>query len=947
MAADSVIDTPQGPTRTFSGRAAAILILLVGAVVLLSRDLDTEQASGAALKVVGATVALSIIPGLLVTLLLPPRPTLSLLEAIGFGIAISFGLLHLVTTIAVSAHLSPGFVLTAIGIASTIMGVRLMRKASVSIVVSVDELIVLVLLLLLAVPLYLQGSPFDVYEDQVLAAIVRRLSELQAPRLDNLYVAPGIVYTNPFPSVLYFMGLVARLGDVDPLFVYHKLRFFWGPAALVMLYLAARAVFGYASVASAVAVTAVVFVCSGVFGMVESFPAWWGQLVPYTYVPDVAMTVLLPALLVMSFEYLQSHLRRERTFFLVVTSGLVLMLTVVHIREIVQFAAYLGCFVVVTAAVREFRPYLRRTGLLLALTLFVAGLYTVWQANVVPVVGGIVEGQRAELASIAAAIPLRALVLARASDVLADFVQDFDQLFTGLTPFLLFGGVVVTVVFRRRPLVWLISSSTMAYLAVMTVPVLAIPYIYLTYFEILHVPVRNVTFFVYLFAGALIYTTVVALTRIDRTRLSPLLAGSLGGALALLVTLHLNRSLQGFSAPLIAAYALTFWCLRTDPLSRRVGPRTVVTALVGMLALVALWPDRPPVPRSEQVTIRWTAGLPVEQRAVLEREFSLGSGELKPDATEEEQVWNYRIVDVSVDNVRRIVTHSAVADTHFIDRATFEVERQPPPGDHPAWGVLYVEWLQYPGLALLVGTALFVWGIAFVVPAVLASGPGTRAVIALEGPLSQPFYPRALPFALLIVPFAFWSVRPPLSPLTIAPMRPAGRADTPRALIAQLPCVTTPRMPARFAEEEVVLPERTTCPPDYTLMEWLRTRVPVEAVFAVDRWTPYPPQIFMAPQAVMFPTLDASFINEDALFRAYYRLFDDRMRRYRVQPFFNSAETDDERAEFVKALGVTHVLISPVHYDELRPVLDALPGQFASRYDNARWAVYEVVRTAD
>ena len=945
MAADSVIDTRQGPTRTFSGRTAAILLVLVGAVVLLCRGLDPEQASGAALKVVSATVALGIIPGVLVTLLLPPRRMLSLLEAIGFGIAISFGLLHVVTTIAMSAHLSPGFVLVVIGIASAIMAGQLIRKTSVSIVVSLDELIVLVLVLLLAVPLYLQGSPFDMYEDQVLAAIVRRLSELQAPRLDNLFVAPGIVYTYPFPSVLYFLGLVARLGDVDPLFVYHKLRFFWGPTALVMLYLAARAVFGYASVACAVTVTAVVFVCSGVFGTVESFPAWWGQLVPYNYVPDIAMTVLLPALLVVAFGYLQAETRRERTFFLTATAGLVLMLTVVHIREIVQFSAYLGCFVVVTAAVREFRTYLRRAASLLALTVLVATVYAVWQAHVVPVVGTIVELQRAELVSITTEVPLSALVFARTTDVLGDFVQDFDQLFAGLTPFLLFGGVVVTLLFRRRPLIWLISSSTMAYLAVMAFPVLAIPYIYLTYFEILFIPVRNVIFFVYLFTGTLIYITVVVLTRIDRTRLSLPLAGAIGGVIALLPTLVLNQSLWGFSVPVIAAYALAFSCLRAEPLSRRVGPRTVVTAVVSLLALAALWPERAPVPRSEQVTVRWAAGLSEEQRAVLERQFSLGSGELKPDTTEEESVWNYRLSDMSVDNVRRIVTHSAVADTHFIDRATFEVERQPPPGDDPAWGVLYVEWLQYPGAALLAGTALLVWGLGFIVPAALASEPGTRVVVALEGSLLQPFHTRVVPFTLFIVPFALWSVRPVLSPLTISPMPPAGLASTPGALIANIPCVTTPRMPARFAEEQVVLPERTTCPPDYTLMRWLRTHVPVEAVFAVDRWPPYPPQIFMAQQAVLFPTRDASFLNEDALFRSYYRFFDERIRRYQVEPFFNSVETPDERAEFVEALGVTHVLVSPVHYDDLRPVLDALPRQFASRYDHARWAVYEVVRT--
>jgi hypothetical protein len=208
--------------------------------------------------------------------------------------------------------------------------------------------------------------------------------------------------------------------------------------------------------------------------------------------------------------------------------------------------------------------------------------------------------------------------------------------------------------------------------------------------------------------------------------------------------------------------------------------------------------------------------------------------------------------------------------------------------------------------------------------------------------MGEPFYRRALPFALFVVPFALWSARPTLSPLAMAPMPPAGRADTPKAMITQIPCVTTPRMPARFAEEEIILPERTVCPPDHDVVEWVRAHVPVDAVFAIDRWTPYPPQVFMAQQAVVFPTLDASFIHEDSLFRDYYRLFDERVRRYRVQPFFNTIETPAERAEFVEALGVTHVLVGPTHYPELRPVLNRLPEQFALRYDHGQWAVYEV-----
>jgi hypothetical protein len=70
------------------------------------------------------------------------------------------------------------------------------------------------------------------------------------------------------------------------------------------------------------------------------------------------------------------------------------------------------------------------------------------------------------------------------------------------------------------------------------------------------------------------------------------------------------------------------------------------------------------------------------------------------------------------------------------------------------------------------------------------------------------------------------------------------------------------------------------------------------------------------------------------------------MARYRVQPFFNAVETPAERAEFVEKLGVTHILVNPPHYDEMRPVLDALPGQFALKYTHEKWAVYEATRNA-
>ena len=263
-----------------------------------------------------------------------------------------------------------------------------------------------------------------------------------------------------------------------------------------------------------------------------------------------------------------------------------------------------------------------------------------------------------------------------------------------------------------------------------------------------------------------------------------------------------------------------------------------------------------------------------------------------------------------------------------------------------------MRWVQYPGQVLLAATAILIWALGLLVPAVLASPGGTQAVTSLEAAVSEPFYRRALPFALFMIPFALWSAHPTVSPLAAALSQPAGHWDTPRAMMTQLPCVHSPRMQARFTEhlfpeDQVMLPDRTTCPPDYALIEWIQTQVPVDAVFAIDRWDPYPSVMFSPQQAVVFPTLDAAFVNEDRLFKDYYRFFYERIRRYRVQPFFNAVETPAERAAFVTGLGVTHVLVGPAHYGELRPVLDRLPGQFRLRYDHAEWAVYEATGNAD
>ena len=141
-----------------------------------------------------------------------------------------------------------------------------------------------------------------------------------------------------------------------------------------------------------------------------------------------------------------------------------------------------------------------------------------------------------------------------------------------------------------------------------------------------------------------------------------------------------------------------------------------------------------------------------------------------------------------------------------------------------------------------------------------------------------------------------------------------------------------------------MLPGQTSCPPHPGVIEWIRNHVPIDAVFAIDRWNAYLPSVFVPQQVVVYPQVEVTFEDEDQLFAAYYMFYKERLRASGVQPFFNTVETPGDRAAFVDALGVTHVLVDPAYYREMRAVLDGLPEDYTLRFTEGEWAVYEVRR---
>ena len=191
------------------------------------------------------------------------------------------------------------------------------------------------------------------------------------------------------------------------------------------------------------------------------------------------------------------------------------MLTVIHIREIVQFAAYLGCFRCRAVCVRVVSSVCSARGGAARRSRWSWPRPTrAWQS------ADGAGGQRYRQPRSARISSRLASAMSRCAALIASSAVETSSATSCRTSTRCSPGHAVLPVCRRRSSSscsasarWsgCISSSTLAYLRVMTVPLLAIPYIYLTYFEILQIPVRNMIFFLYLLAGGARLLVVVKL----------------------------------------------------------------------------------------------------------------------------------------------------------------------------------------------------------------------------------------------------------------------------------------------------------------------------------------------------------------------------------------------------------------------------------------------------
>jgi len=506
-------DTARAETWLFqcSARRAAFVGLALLAATALLQVMPDDLALLAAAKVVVPPLVVGLLPGLLLLVCSGVFERLRLLEVVAISLACSLPLVQGATFFSLLGHVSCARL--ALAWSLVLLGGCLAlycRRSSRTLVVTVDrlELAAACTIFALACLLYVKGSPFFSDEEQYHISVIRRLAFHPYPAINNIYYAPDVIFTHPFPGTHYFMALVSRLGAIDPLFAYHKLRWFWTLASFVFLYVAAWRVFGDPRVVGCVFATAVTFALNGTFA--DFGDLYWAQMVPYSHPSEIAMSVLLPGLLVMAFSYYMAEGRRHSWFFFAGTVGMLVLVTVVHIRETVQFLVYNGSFFLGCLLFHRDWRLMRKIAAVCAAGVTLAGAYGLFHHYTIEQVAQLDQNVKATILTHFTTGSWRTLFI----NLPVKFMVAFQSLFDGWHPLLLLASPLFFLTVRHRPLVILMGMSMVVFLLLIRVPVLAMLYVYCTYFEMLMTPVRNLSYFHYLIAGAVLYTLAVRLARL-------------------------------------------------------------------------------------------------------------------------------------------------------------------------------------------------------------------------------------------------------------------------------------------------------------------------------------------------------------------------------------------------------------------------------------------------
>jgi hypothetical protein len=575
------------PQWVAAGILAAIPIFCHFATLL-----PGDRTVAVAIRITLATLAIGIAPGAAIMLVARPRRWQRLHDLLGLAIGLSLVASQIGVFVALFLHISAFTVCKVILGASCLLALIALRRPqgarSGGVILDRDEAIVLLVLSVYALILYLQGSPILSDEDQTHIGIIGRLAALPAPAIDNFYYASGVIYTHPFPGISFLQALISDASGLAPVFVYHKLRFFFGTASILLVYAGARRIFGNRRIALTTLLTVAVLAVIGRFADFGDY--FWAQLATYSHPSDVAMNVAMPAGLVVLFAYLQSWNKRAAVTYLIVAIAVNSVVAVSHVREAVQVAVYLGCFGLALLLIRPHRwtALLAKAAIATAVLVLAMFVYTQFHQATVHAVASNEQAHRAALRAFVVTAPFWNFF----SGMLPFYLLGWPTVFYGWIPLALAISPVVLLIYRHRPLVLLMTASIFVYLLLIRFPIFSIPFVFLTYSEILMAPARNLTYFAYILTGVGFYWAAQGLSKLPTWRLI-IIALALFAVLPLLVRYALEALLLGhidlFYLPLILALGLAFYVVaRQHPALHRHAGHVPMVGKFGPFSAAAL-----------------------------------------------------------------------------------------------------------------------------------------------------------------------------------------------------------------------------------------------------------------------------------------------------------------------------------------------------------------------
>jgi hypothetical protein len=519
----------------------ALLVLLLLNIPLAAFP---DHALSSIFKIIIPSLSFGLVPGYWLFSLTGMDRRFSFWELMGLSFALSLALLQIPTMLALILHLSSGEVLSGfLGVLLLLgLGLCLSRdylKRAGPIKLDALDLGLGLLLCLMATMMYLQGESITLSDEALYhISIIKQLSFLSSPRIDNFYYIPDYQYTHPFPSIQYFMALVSRTGDIDAFFVYQKMRYLWAMQSLLYIFLAVKLIFQSKSLALFSSLVAAILAAAGLYAGISGI--FMAQVVPYSHPSDVAMNVHLPALIVLSLYFFTSSPKSQSYFLGLATAALSMVIVIIHIRESVQYLTYLGCLLLVLLFAPSYRRQMGpRLLFIMGITIGAALIYTRFHQQVVPDVAEIDASIQAEAWARLLEDPWGQVFH---GTYLESRHYQYTMTLRGVVLFLFLLGPSLYY-YRQQVFVWMIGGVFLAYLLLLNSWLLASVYIRLSYFEILLSPLRNLNFFLYLMTGPIIYMLVQGLDSLIPKAYFKL--GLVGLSLALAAsTLYLNQVLQ-------------------------------------------------------------------------------------------------------------------------------------------------------------------------------------------------------------------------------------------------------------------------------------------------------------------------------------------------------------------------------------------------------------------